>query len=43
MQSQGHMLTLVNKLMIKVLNIKLVILLEYQNIKKIFEKGYTPN
>ena len=41
MQNQGHILTLVNKLMIKVLNIKLVILLEYQNIKK-FLKKVTP-
>ena len=30
------MLTLVNKLMINILNLKLVILLEYQNINFIF-------
>ena len=27
----------------EILNLKLVILLEYQNIKNIFAKGYTPN
>ena len=31
------------KLMVKVLNLKLVIMLEYQNIKTFFAKGYTPN
>ena len=29
--------------MIEILNLKLVILLEYQNIKNIFAKGYFPN
>ena len=29
--------------MIKILNLKLVILLEYQNKKNTFAKGYTPN
>ena len=32
--------TLVKKLMIKALNLKFAILLEYQNIKNIFTKGY---
>ena len=32
-------LTLVNKLIIKVLNLKLVILLEYQNIKTFLQKA----
>ena len=31
--NQAHILTLVKKLMAKILNLKLVILLEYQNIK----------
>ena len=29
--------------MIMIQNLKLVLLLEYQNIKKIFAKGYVPN
>ena len=29
--------------MMKILNLKLVTLLEYQNIKNIFAKGYFPN
>ena len=33
-----HILTLLKKLMIKILNLKLVILLEYQNIKVFLEK-----
>ena len=37
-----NILTLVTKLIIKILNLKLVILLEYQN-KNIFAKGYFPN
>ena len=37
--SQTHILTLVKKLMIKILNLKLVILLEYQNIKKFLQKA----
>ena len=36
-----HILTLLKTLMIKMLNFKLVIMLEYQN-KNIFAKGYTP-
>ena len=43
MWNQTHILILVKKLIIKVINLKLVIFLEYQNIKKIFAKGYTPN
>ena len=38
MQNQKHTLTLVEKLMIKILNLKLVILLEYQNIKTFLQK-----
>ena len=37
------MLTLVKKLMIKILSLKLVSLLEYQNIKTFFAKGFVPN
>ena len=33
MQNQTHILALVNKLIIKILNLKLLILLEYQNMK----------
>ena len=33
------MLTLVKKLIIKILNVKLVIMLEYQNIKTFFQKA----
>ena len=40
--NQAHILSLVRKLMTKLLNLKLVILLEYQNIK-IFAKNYSPN
>ena len=29
--------------MIKILNLKLVILLEYQNVEIFFSKGYVPN
>ena len=38
-QNQAHILTLVKKLMMKILNLKLMILIEYQNIKNIFAKG----
>ena len=41
MQKQIHILTPIKKLMIKILNSKMVIL-EYQNIN-IFATGYTPN
>ena len=40
---QTDILTLVKKLMIKILNLKLVVLLEYQNKKSIFAKVYTPH
>ena len=40
---QTDILTLVKKLMIKILNLKLLVLLEYQNKKRIFAKVYTPN
>ena len=36
--NQAHILTLVKKLMIKILNLRLVILLEYQNIKIFYQK-----
>ena len=38
MQNQTHILTLVKKLILKILNLKLVILLEYQNIKIFLQK-----
>ena len=38
MLNKVHILTLVKKLMIKILNLKLVILLEYQNIKTFLKK-----
>ena len=38
-----HILTLLNNLMIKILNLKLVIILEYQNTKNIFAERYTPS
>ena len=38
MENQTHILTLVKKFIIKIFNSKLVILLEYQNIKKMFPK-----
>ena len=37
------MLTLVKKLMMKILNLTLLILLEDRNIKNIFAKGNVPN
>ena len=37
-----HILTLVKKLMIKIQNLKLAIMLEYQNVKMRLQ-GYTPN
>ena len=36
-------LVLLKKLMIKILNLKLLIILEYRIIKKTFAKRYTPN
>ena len=38
MWNQTHILILVKKLIIKVINLKLVIFLEYQNIKKFLRK-----
>ena len=38
MYNQAHMLTLVKKIVKKILKLKLVILLEYQNIKIFFQK-----
>ena len=35
----AHMLTLVKKLMTKIVNLELVILLEYQNIKTFLQKA----
>ena len=41
MYNQAHILTLVKKLMMKVLNLKLVILLKHQNITVELAKGWT--
>ena len=38
MQNQTHILTLVKKSIIKILNLKLVILLEYQSLKTFLQK-----
>ena len=38
-KNQAHILTLVKKLIMKILNLKLVILLEYQNIKTFLQKS----
>ena len=38
MKNQTYILTLVNKLMIKILNLKLLMLLEYLNIKTFLQK-----
>ena len=38
-KNQAHILTLVKKLIMKILNLKLVILLEYQNIKTFLQKA----
>ena len=38
MGNQTHILILVKKLIIKVINLKLVIFLEYQNIKNFLQK-----
>ena len=37
--NQAHILTLVKKLMMKILNLEFVILLEYQNIKTFLQKA----
>ena len=39
MKNETHILTLVNKFMLKILNLKLVILLEYQNMKRFLQKA----
>ena len=39
----SHILTLLSKLMTKILNLELVILLEYQNKKKFFPKSVVIN
>ena len=39
MLNQAHILTLVTKLMIKILNLRVVIFLEYQNIKTFLQKA----
>ena len=39
MQNQAHILTLVKKLMMKILNLKLVILLEYRNKKTFLQNA----
>ena len=41
-----HLILMLNTMKIqikKILSLKLVIVLEFQNIKNIFAKGYTPN
>ena len=43
MYNQTHIFSLVIKLMTKIRNFKLVIMLEYQKYKKIFANSYTPN
>ena len=37
--NQARILTLVKKLIIKILNVKLVVLLEYQNMKTFLQKA----
>ena len=43
MQNQTHILTLVKKLMIKIQNLKLVIILEYQNTRMFCQRLHTPS
>ena len=43
MKSQEHILTLVNEIIIKILNLNLLVLLECKNTKNIFANVYTPN
>ena len=43
MQIETRIMTLVKKIIRKVVNLKLVILLEYQNIETIFAKEYVRN
>ena len=40
---KDNIFTLLKTLMIKILNLKLVIMLEHQNTETIFAKGCTPN
>ena len=40
---KDNIFTLLKTLMIKILNLKLVIMLEHQSTKTIFAKGCTPN
>ena len=39
MQNEAHILTLVKELMTKIVNLKLMIFLEYQNIKTFLQKA----
>ena len=43
MSNQTHILNLVKKLMIKILNLELVVLLEYQNVKGFLQTDYVPS
>ena len=43
MKHETYILILVKKLMAKILNLKLVIFLEYQNINIYLQNVYTPN
>ena len=43
MYNQIHIFSLVIKLMTKIRNFKLVIMLEYKNYKNFFANSYTPN
>ena len=43
MYNQTHIFSLVIKLMTKIRNFKLVIMLEYKNYKNFFANSYTPN
>ena len=43
MQNQTHILTLVKKLMIKILILKLVIMLGYQELKIFLQKSFDPD
>ena len=42
MNSQAPILILIKKIKKKMLNLELVIMLEYQNLKIFLSKGYTP-
>ena len=43
MQIQAHILISIKRMVKKILNLKLVIMEEYQNIKKKIAKDYIPN